>query len=120
MGAYFMPTVGAGVWAEFERGDPGYSIWSGCRWSAPSDLPTAASQGNPGVPNIVLQSLLQHAIVISDLPPTPTGGGIVLRSANGAMIVVNDSGVYITNGKGASLTLVGPSIDLNAGGLVVT
>jgi hypothetical protein len=120
MGAHFIPAIGAAVWAEFEHGEPGYPIWSGCRWGASSDIPSAAKAGLPADPNIVLQSLLQHAIVISDLPPSPASGGIILQSASKAMIVVNDSGIYITNGKGASITLVGPSVTINNGALAVT
>ena len=29
-----LPTVGAGVWIEFEHGDPDYPIWAGCWWGA--------------------------------------------------------------------------------------
>ncbi|HEY5704602.1 MAG TPA: phage baseplate assembly protein V [Terrimicrobiaceae bacterium] len=32
MGAYLIPEVGAGVWVEFEAGDPSYPIWSGGYW----------------------------------------------------------------------------------------
>ena len=35
------------------------------------------------------------------------------------MIVVNDSGIYIDNGKGASITMVGPTITINNGALTV-
>ena len=35
MGFYALPGVGAGVWIEFEQGDPDYPIWSGCWWGAP-------------------------------------------------------------------------------------
>jgi hypothetical protein len=43
----------------------------------------------------------------------------VLKSTTGAMIVVNDSGIYISNGKGATITLIGPAVDVNIGGLTV-
>ena len=82
-------------------------------------MPTDALMGNPADPNIVFQSLLQHMVVISDLPPTPVTGGIMLKSTTGALIVVNDSGIYITNGKGAAITLVGPAVTINNGALVV-
>ena len=36
------------------------------------------------------------------------------------MIVVNDSGIYISNGKGATITLIGKVIDFNLGALTVT
>ncbi len=119
MGVYMVPPIGAGVWAEFEQGDMNYPIWSGCRWGGQSDVPSIASAGNPADPNIVIQSLLQHSIMISDMPPSPATGGIIIQSTTGAMIVVNDSGIYISNGKGASITMVGPSVDVNNGALTV-
>ena len=47
----------------------------------------------------MLQTPLQNGLVISDLPG-PTGG-IMLKSATGAMLIVNDTGIFIQNGKGA-------------------
>ena len=32
MGTYLIPEVGAGVWVEFEAGDPSYPVWTGCFW----------------------------------------------------------------------------------------
>jgi Uncharacterized protein conserved in bacteria len=119
MGVYMVPPIGAGVWVEFEHGDPNRPIWVGCRWGAPSDVPLMARAGNPADPNIVIQSLLQNMIMVSDMPPSPLTGGIILRSTLGAMIVVNDSGIYISNGKGAMITLIGTAIDFNVGALTI-
>jgi hypothetical protein len=33
MGLYAMPEPDAGVWIEFEAGDPSYPIWVGCFWA---------------------------------------------------------------------------------------
>lgn len=33
VGLFAMPPVGAGVWIEFEAGDPSYPIWVGCFWA---------------------------------------------------------------------------------------
>jgi uncharacterized protein involved in type VI secretion and phage assembly len=118
MGVYMVPPIGAGVWVEFERGDPNYPIWVGCRWGSPSDIPPLAHAGLPVSPNIVLQTLGQHSLVISDLPG-PTGG-LMLKSAAGASIIVNDTGIYIQNGRGASLIMTGPTTTVNNGALVVT
>ena len=74
--------------------------------------------GNPASPNIVLQTTLQNSIVVSDLPG-PTGG-IMLKSTTGATIIVNDTGIYIQNGKGASIVMTGPTVTINTGALVVT
>jgi hypothetical protein len=120
MGVYMVPPIGTGVWVEFEHGDPNRPIWTGCRWGSQSDIPSAAQQGNPADPNIVFQSLLQNTFEISDLPPTPATGGLILKSMTGATIVVNDSGIYMDNGKGASIQMVGPTITINNGALVVT
>ena len=119
LGVFTVPMIGAGVWIEFEQGDPDYPIWTGCFPGSLLDVPTAAKLVPPAVPAITLQTALQNSIVVSDMPPTPASGGIVLRSATNAMIVVNDSGIYISNGKGATITMVGPTVTVNNGALVV-
>ena len=117
MGAYMIPQLGAGVWVEFEQGNPDYPIWSGCWFGSAAEVPPLALAGNPASPNIVLQTALQNSIVISDLPG-PTGG-IMLKSTTGATIIVNDTGIYIQNGKGASLVMTGPSVIVNSGALTI-
>jgi hypothetical protein len=119
MGAFMVPPVGAGVWVEFEKGDPNRPVWVGCRWGAQSDIPLLARAGNPASPNIVFQTAGQHAFVISDMPPTPLTGGLMLKSATNATIVVNDAGIFISNGKGASISMIGTAIDFNQGALTI-
>lgn len=116
MGVYLVPPIGAGVWVEFERGDPDKPIWTGCRF-ARGDVPPLAFVGLPISPNIVMQTAGQNTLVISDLPG-PTGG-IMLKSPTGASIIVNDTGIYIQNGKGASLTMIGPAVNINNGAINV-
>jgi uncharacterized protein involved in type VI secretion and phage assembly len=118
MGVYMVPPIGAGVWIEFEQGDPDYPIWAGCRWGSPSDIPPTARLGLPVSPSIVFQTAGQNSIAISDLPG-PTGG-IMIKSTTGAMILVNDVGITISNGKGASILMTGPTITINQGALVIT
>ena len=81
-------------------------------------MPALARIVPPPVPGITLQTVLQNGIVISDVPG-PTGG-IMLKSTTGATLIVNDTGIYIQNGKGASIVMVGPTVTVNAGALVVT
>jgi hypothetical protein len=119
MGVYVVPQIGSAVWVEFLGGDPQKPIWAGCRWDAKRDVPPLAKLGNPLDPNIVIQSLLQHSIMISDMPPTPATGGIILKSTTGAMIVVNDSGIYLSTGKGATIAMVGAQIDFNLGAITI-
>jgi uncharacterized protein involved in type VI secretion and phage assembly len=117
MGVYMVPPIGAGVWVEFEHGSADRPIWVGCRWGLASDVPPLSKAGLPVSPNIVMQTVGQNCFVISDLPG-PTGG-IMLKSATGASLIVNDTGIYIQNGKGATITLVGPTITINNGALTI-
>ena len=98
-GMFALPMIGSGVWVEFEQGDPDYPIWVGCFWGSAAEVPALARATPPGVQAITLQTPLQNGITVSDLPG-PTGG-IMLKSATGATLIVNDTGIYIQNGKGA-------------------
>lgn len=117
MGTFMVPQIGAGVWVEFEQGDPEYPIWTGGFWGLAAEVPALALAGNPASPSMVFQTGLQNTLSISDLPG-PTGG-IMLKSTTGAMIVVNDIGITISNGKGATIVLAGPAVTINNGALVV-
>jgi hypothetical protein len=117
MGTSFVPLIGTGVWIEFEGGDPDFPIWSGCFYGTAAEVPKDVKAGNPVSPSIVLQTQLQNVVAISDLPGPI--GGIVLRSLTGASIIVNDTGIYIQNGKGASITMIGPTVTVNNGALTV-
>ena len=117
MGMYAVPLVGAGVWIEFEQGDPDFPIWSGCFWGSAAEVPVLALAGNPASPSIVLQTALQNTIVISDVPG-PTGG-IILKTTTGAAILINSVGITLTNGAGATLVMAGPTVTINNGALVV-
>ena len=117
MGTFFVPQIGAGVWVEFEQGDPDYPVWVGGYWGSAAEVPALALAGNPASPSIVLQTALQNALVVSDLPG-PTGG-IMLKSTTGATIIVNDTGIYIQNGKGASIIMTGPTVTINNGAMVI-
>jgi uncharacterized protein involved in type VI secretion and phage assembly len=117
MGVFMVPQIGSGIFVQFEGGDPDRPVWVGGWWGDVAEVPALALAGVPGNPNIVIQTTLQNAIVVSDLPG-PTGG-IMLKSTTGASIIVNDTGIYIQNGKGASIVMMGPTVTINAGALVV-
>jgi hypothetical protein len=120
-GIFAVPPIGSQVWVEFEQGDPDYPIWTGGFWGLVADVPIFAT-APPAIPpgqNIVMQTTGQNMIMVSDAPPTPVTGGIVLKSVSGAMIVVNETGIYISNGQGAMITLVGPAVAINIDALTV-
>ena len=116
-GMFTVPAMGAGVWIEFERGDPNYPIWTGCFWGLAAERPAMSQMVPPGVPGITIQTTLKNGIVVSDVPG-PTGG-ILLQTTTGAMISVSDTGIVISNGKGAVITMMANVVDINAGALTV-
>jgi uncharacterized protein involved in type VI secretion and phage assembly len=118
MGVYCIPPVGTGVWIEFEHGDPGKPIWSGC-WYSDGTQPVLAPLSPPPISQLVIQTQQGTTLSISDLPTPP--GGILLQTPKGAMISISDTaGITISNGKGASITLIGAAVNINNGALVVT
>jgi uncharacterized protein involved in type VI secretion and phage assembly len=116
-GTIAVPPMGAGVWIEFERGDPDYPVWTGCFFGTAAEMPALHLLTPPGLSAITLQTMLQNGITVTDLPG-PTGG-IVIKTTTGASLIVNDTGIYIQNGKGASIVMVGPSVTVNNGALTV-
>lgn len=116
MGTFVVPQIGAGVWVEFEQGKPDHPIWVGCFWGSAAEVPAPALAAPPAVPNMVLQTTGQAMLMLSDVPAL----GIVLKTASGAGLVVNEAGLLLTNGKGATIAMAGPSVMINNTALVVT
>jgi hypothetical protein len=80
-------------------------------------VPVMARTVAPGVCGITIQTTLKNGIVVSDVPG-PTGG-IMIQTTTGAMISVSDIGIIISNGKGATINMTGPTVDVNLGALTV-
>lgn len=118
-GQYVVPEVGAGVWIEFEQGDPSYPIWSGCWYGDESELPPdalAAQQATPPSHPVVIQTRGGHKIVLSD---APDGVGIRLEAPGGAFVQINHDGVQLNDGSGGTFRLSAGQADINEGRLVV-
>lgn len=116
-GSFAVPMIGASVWVEFEQGDPEKPIWTGVFFKNAAEVPALARAIPPGVPGIAHTTPLQNGVVINDTPGP--SGGILIKSGL-ATITMNETGVTIQNGNGASIALVGPQVIINAGALVVT
>lgn len=127
MGMYVVPPPNAGVWIEFEKGDPDYPIWTGCWWGSRIEVPLTAQTAPPALPIVLLETALKNGFVVSDtpvpaIPPLPMGlpaGGIILRSGTsyiridatgisifGPKIFIN--GVAVVDINSAALTVTGP------------
>jgi len=115
MGLFALPSVGAGVWIEFEHGDPDFPIWSGSWWGSVAEMPPALLA--PPYQKTMIKTAAGHSITLDD---TPGIGGITLETATGQKIVLNALGIEISNGLGAGLKLLGPNTSINDGALEVT
>ena len=116
-GVFAVPQVGSGVWVEFEHGDPDRPIWVGGYWGTAAEVPVLARTVPPAVNGLTIQTTLKNGIVVSDVPG-PTGG-ILIQTATSATLSVSDVGIVISNGKGAVINMLGPTVDINAGALTV-
>ena len=117
MGIFVVPQIGSGVWMQFEGGRSGLSgvdrrLVGQCGRSAGARAGRRARRSE----HRAADHPAERASCVSDLPG-PTGG-IMLKSTTGATIIVNDTGIYIQNGKGASIVMAGPTVTINAGALV--
>ncbi len=117
-GVFTVPPIGAGVWIEFEQGEADHPIWVGGFYGSAAEVPAMARLAPPALASITMQTTLMNGLIISDTPGP--SGGIMIKSTTGATLIVNDTGIYLQNGKGASLVMVGPTVTINAGALVIT
>lgn len=115
-GMYVVPTPNSGVWVEFVQGDPERPVWTGFWRGSPAEMPAEALAATPGVPVVVIGTAL-NVIALNDTPGGPPGGILIRHGA--AFIAVNDLGIQISNGQGATITLTGTAVDVNGGGLTV-
>ncbi|MFI0408209.1 phage baseplate assembly protein V [Actinomadura sp. 3N508] len=122
-GVFTVPAMGAGVWVEFEQGDPDHPIWVGGYWGSFAERPALSHTVPPGVAGMTMQTTALNAVVVND---TPGVGGVTIYCRGVPMISVTDAGISIMNGKGAMINLAGPAVsvvgqpvDVNAGGLTV-
>jgi len=123
-GVFALPAIGAGVWVEFEHGDPDFPVWVGGYWGMAAETPALSHSVPPGVPGMTMQTSTLNGIVIND---TPGAGGVTIYCRGVPMVIVSDVGISITNGKGALISLVGSAVsvvgqpvDVNVGALTVT
>lgn len=118
-GFFTVPPVGAGVWIEFEGGNIDAPIWSGCFYATGLEVPAVAVPAvPPAMGCFVLQTQNQTTLMVSDAPGP--AGGVLLKTALGAAISISDVGITITNGQGAIISLIGPTVSINGTALTIT
>lgn len=119
-GQFAVPAPGAGVWVEFEQGDPSFPVWTGCWYGTAEELPPDARRelraGSPGKP-VVVQTPGDHKLVMNDTPGPDQG--ILLQAQGGAYIRVTREAVVVSTGAGAEIVLRGREVIINEGQLTV-
>ena len=114
MGFFALPAAGAGVWIEFEHGDPDYPIWVGCWFGSVADVPPDLLA--PPYKKVLLKTSDGQSITLDD---TPGIGGITLQTSGGQKLVLSATSIEIDNGMGGSIKLTGPQVSINQGALEV-
>jgi uncharacterized protein involved in type VI secretion and phage assembly len=117
-GQFVVPPPGAGVWMEFEQGDPSFPVWTGCWYGDASELPPDARRelrANAASKPVVVQTPGDHKIVLNDTPGAEQG--ILLQAQGGAYIRITREAVVIATGEGAEITLRGREVIINQGQL---
>lgn len=114
LGMYVVPPIGANVWVEFLHGNPDIPIWTGFWFGSILDAPKTPALGTPGMPQMTVESLLKHAIVISDTPVLPylPKGGILLKSQT-SFVAIDATGVRLFGMPPASVQINGTPDGMN-------
>jgi hypothetical protein len=113
-GTYVVPQIGAGVWIEYEHGDPDHPIWVGCFWGE-GQIPPLAEAAPPGDPPVVISTTLQNSVVVSDVPVAPMVEGGVMFVSGASSITISPTMVQIIS---PMITINGVMI-VNDGALAV-
>ncbi|MDT5233490.1 MAG: hypothetical protein QOI39_3990 [Mycobacterium sp.] len=120
MGMYIVPPpIGAGVWVEFEQGNPDHPIWVGCFWPPDPPVPPGqagimaqtATKMNPGGP-LVTMEVPGAGIGVSALPVAMASvpGNVTLFVAPATSITLSPTGI----------TMTAPTVTINAAKINVT
>jgi hypothetical protein len=134
VGFFAIPPPGANVWIEFERGDAGYPIWSGCFWGE------GQAPASPALPSTIMLKSTLGSISIDDLRAElklslkgPSGLMDLVMSPAGVTLSLNQVSIKITqeaitlshtpstaevSPKGITLTCP-QSVAMNSGGAKV-
>jgi hypothetical protein len=119
MGLFVLPPTGAGVWIEFEQGDPDYPIWSGGWWGE-GQIPIlqANDMATPATPNVVIQNGINTILMYG----TPAG---IILSAGPHMspatpkIEITVASIKLSIGPTIGIEITPAGVRINNGALMV-
>ena len=112
VGLFAVPPIGANVWIEFEGGDPGKPIWTGCFWGK------GEAPAQPAVPTTKVFKTETVTLSINDLltevkleVKTPTGIQTVVLNPSGVKLSSNTVTVTIAQ-QGIELKIAASSVSV--------
>lgn len=111
VGLFLIPPIDSRVWVEFEHGNTEYPIWAGGFWEE-NEAPAS-----PAVPDMKVLKTNTATITLND---TSGAEGITIETKKGMKIKIDNEGIEITNGQGASVKLSGPQVSINGNAFEVT
>lgn len=116
-GFLFVPDPGAGVWVEFEEGDLEFPIWVGTFWSTPAtgtelprpNGPDGTEQAGPQDPPTckIIKTAKGHTLQFEDADGKESV--TVYDAVNKLLLVMDSSGIRVTDGKHGSKLVMGSS-----------
>lgn len=104
----FLPERGAGVWIEFEGGDPSFPIWVGCYWHD-NEIPDRVK---PDVK--VIRTKANQEIVLDD-----HAHSISISDGSGNSVTMDQQGIAIVR-QGGKIMIKDRNITFNTDGMEVT
>jgi uncharacterized protein involved in type VI secretion and phage assembly len=110
-GFFAVPAKDAGVWIEFEHGDPELPVWSGCWWDTAAEMPPTLLAPPPPGGKVMVRTEGGHTVLLDDTPGT---GGIVLETSGGQKVSMTSMGIEIDNGSGVKISMQGPQLKVEA------
>jgi uncharacterized protein involved in type VI secretion and phage assembly len=122
VGFYSLPEPGAGVWLEFEGGDPSYPIWVGCFW-ADDQLP---DESDAHIKIWKTESLTLRLDDTNDELLAEAGSGSKVnissdvKSESGGSTHTVGSGGVVSDGGGGKVEVTTVSVKVNDGAMEVT
>ncbi|MEC4018806.1 phage baseplate assembly protein V [Streptomyces sp. H27-D2] len=122
-GLLFVPERKAGVWVEFEQGDPEFPIWVGAYWSKKpgtgSQLPkpqaddgTEEKEVQASPTRKIIKTLKGHTIQFEDAAGKEAV--LVREGSRGHVIRMDRDGISITDATGNALRLTADAVTLTA------
>jgi len=106
VGFFAMPPKGAGVWVEFEQGDPSHAIYSGFYWDKPLDAPVPPG---PLASGVTMLKTDKFTLEIDNNPALPT---LKIEIAAGA--AVGKAAINVDQ-SGMTLSAANNKIELQPG-----